>query len=56
MHPTGTDFQYELSVIISFDGVVGSIGYGDVIGNDGWTEFFVPDYDNGQIYAYTFAP
>ncbi len=56
MYPTSTDFQYKLSVIISLDGVVGSIGYGDVIGNDGWTEFFVPDYDNGQIYAYTFAP
>ena len=56
MYPTNTDFEYKLSVIISFKGVVGSIGYGDIIGNDGWTEFFVPDYDEGHIYAYTFAP
>lgn len=56
MYPTDTDFEYKLSVIISFKGVVGSIAYGDVIGNDGWTEFFVPDYDEGHLYAYTFAP
>lgn len=56
MYPTGTDFEYKLSVIISCKGVVGSIAYGDVIGNDGWTEFFVPDYDEGHLFAYTFAP
>ena len=56
MNPTDTDFKYKMSVIISCNGVVGSIGYGDIIGNDGWTEFFVPDYDEGRLYAFTFAP
>lgn len=54
--PTVADFTYNNTVIVSFDGVVGSIGFGDIIGKDGWTEFFVPDYDGNAIYGYTFAP
>ena len=54
--PTEADFTYNKTVIISVDGVVGSIGFGDIVGVDGWTEFFVPDYDGNVIYGYTFAP
>lgn len=54
--PTNTEFTYNRTIIISVDGVVGSIGFGDVIGRDGWAEFFVPDYDGNKIYGYTFAP
>ena len=54
--PSAADFTYNKTVVVSADGVVGSIGFGDIIGKDGWTEFFVPDYDGGVIYGYTFAP
>lgn len=54
--PTEADFIYNKTDILSVNGVIGSIGYGDVIGKDGWTEFFVPDYDENWIYGYTFAP
>lgn len=54
--PTVADFSYNKSVIISAGGVVGSIGFGDIVGSDGWAEFFVPDYDGNTIYGYTFAP
>ena len=54
--PTQADFSYNKTVIISAGGVVGSIGFGDVIGSDGWAEFFVPDYDGNRVFGYTFAP
>ena len=54
--PTDTDFTYKKTVILSAGGVVGSIGFGNILGDEGWTEFFIPDYDGGLIYAYTFAP
>lgn len=54
--PTDVDFSYNKTVIISVSGVVGSIGYGNIVGKNEWTEFFVPDYDENWIYGYTFAP
>ena len=54
--PSEADFSYYKTVVISAGGVVGSIGFGDIIGNDGWAEFFVPDYDGNTIFGYTFAP
>ena len=54
--PTESDFMYNKTVILSVDGVIGSIGFGDIVGDKGWTEFFVPDYDENWIYGYTFAP
>ena len=54
--PTTNDFTYNKTTIISVDGVVGSIAIGDIIGQDGWTEFIVPDYDHNELYGYTFAP
>lgn len=54
--PTNADFTYNKTVIISVNGVVGSIGYGNIMGKNEWTEFFVPDYDENWIYGYTFAP
>ena len=54
--PTDKDFVYNTSVVLSVNGVVGSIGIGDIIGSDGWAEFFVPDYDENRLYAFTFAP
>ena len=56
LSPTDADFTYNKTLIISVDGVVGSIGFGDIIGKDGWAEFFVPNYDGNTIYGYTFAP
>ena len=54
--PTEDDFVYNKTVVVSVDGVVGSIGFGDIIGKDGWAEFFVPNYDGNTLYGYTFAP
>ena len=54
--PTNTDFTYNKTVILSAEGVVGSIGFGNIVGEKGWNEFFIPDYDAGLIYAYTFGP
>ena len=56
LYPTGADFQYNKTVMVSTSGVVGYIAVDDVIGEDGWAEIFVPDYDDSKLYAYTFAP
>lgn len=56
LYPTDTDFSYSTEVVLSVQGVVGFVGYSNMIGAEGWNEFFVPDYDNGVVYAYTFAP
>lgn len=56
LRPTDKDFVYTQRVVLSVNGVVGSIGIGDMFGSDGWAEFFVPDYDEGRLYAFTFAP
>ena len=54
--PTEDDFVYNMTIILSVDGVVGIIALGDIVGDDGWTEFIVPDYDQNWLYGYTFAP
>ena len=51
--PLKDDFTYNMTTIISLGGVVGSIG---IFNTDGWTEFFVPNYDGNELLAYTFAP
>jgi len=55
MSPKSADFDYSIEKIISVNGVIGSIGIGD-IDNDGYVEFFVPNYDKSTVYAYTFSP
>jgi len=55
MTPGAADFDYTIETIIKVDGVIGSIGIGDVDG-DGYVEFFVPDYDKSEITAFTFSP
>jgi hypothetical protein len=55
MTPKDSNFNYDISTIVKLDGVVGSIGIGD-INNDGYNEFFVPNYDKSSINVYTFNP
>ena len=52
--PTGESFAYNRTEILAVNGVVGTVGIGEGIGPNGWTEFFVPDYDEGVVYAYIF--
>ena len=54
--PAEAEFAYNKTIITAVNGVVGSIGFGDIVGKDGWAEFFIPNYDGSTIYAYTFAP
>ena len=56
LQPTDKDFVYSMTVVLSLNGVVGSIGVDNLIGTEGWAEFFVPDYDNNKLYAFGFAP
>lgn len=51
----GSKWDYTLELIVDVHGVVGIIAAGDV-NLDGYTDLFIPDYDSGVIYAYTFAP
>lgn len=55
LRPTEQDFVYTCEEVINVGGVVGSLAIGDVDG-DGFVEFFVPDYDNGHIFAFSFGP
>ena len=48
-----SDWQYKNDEIRNENGTVGSIAYMDVTG-DGWTEFFVANYDKGYVEVYTF--
>eukprot|EP01120_Amphizonella_sp_Union-15-10_P015860 TRINITY_DN8232_c0_g1_i1.p1 TRINITY_DN8232_c0_g1~~TRINITY_DN8232_c0_g1_i1.p1 ORF type:complete len:427 (+),score=72.14 TRINITY_DN8232_c0_g1_i1:50-1330(+) len=50
-----SNWSYSSQVVILVNGTVGQITAGDVNG-DGYTEFFVPDYDHGLVYGFTFAP
>merc|ERR1712228_94469 len=50
-----SSFTYDKKVIRSVGGTTGIIAFGDVDG-DGYTEAFVPYYENGIIYVYTAAP
>jgi hypothetical protein len=44
---------YNVTVVIKVAGVIGSIAAGDLDG-DGFTDFFVPDYDQGLVYSFSF--
>eukprot|EP00053_Salpingoeca_punica_P008678 m.77565 g.77565 ORF g.77565 m.77565 type:complete len:416 (+) comp14706_c0_seq1:33-1280(+) len=55
MEPVGPNFQYNITTIIKVDGVIGAIGIGQ-FNDDNFTDFFIPNYDKGQLYLYTFAP
>eukprot|EP01084_Bolivina_argentea_P163439 284337_1 len=48
-------FKYEKEVIRSVGGTAGIMAFGDVNG-DGWTEAFIPFYEDGIIYVYTANP
>jgi hypothetical protein len=48
-------FSYNKKEIINVKGTVGALCFRDIDG-DGWLEFFVPDFDHGMVYGYTFAP
>ena len=50
------DFSYNCSVVLDAGGIVGSIGVDNLIGSEGWAEFFVPNYSKGELYSYTFSP
>jgi len=55
---TATDpqtFSYSKSIIKSVGGTSGILAFGDVDG-DGYTEAFVPYYEDGIIYVYTANP
>lgn len=53
LQPTDKDFVYSVSVLLSVSGVVGSIGLANLIGPEEAVEFFVPDYDENRLYAFT---
>ena len=44
-----------METVIYVGNTVGGISVGDVDG-DGYADFFVPNYDDGQVNAFTFAP
>eukprot|EP00483_Globobulimina_turgida_P001282 UN01284 len=48
-------FEYEKQAIKSVGGTAGIMAFGDVNG-DGWTEVFIPFYEDGIIYVYTANP
>lgn len=51
-----SDWNYQGTTFVDVGGrTIGSIAAGDVDG-DGYTEVFVPSYDEGLVYVYTFKP
>lgn len=53
-----SDWTYNVTTILPFSvsgGTVGQISVGDV-NEDGWNEFFIPTYEGGRVYGFTFAP
>ncbi len=56
LQPMDKDFTYNKTVVLAPGGVIGSIGVDNLIGSEGWAEFFVPDYTNGKLYAFAFGP
>eukprot|EP01094_Clydonella_sp_ATCC50884_P021329 TRINITY_DN4683_c0_g1_i1.p1 TRINITY_DN4683_c0_g1~~TRINITY_DN4683_c0_g1_i1.p1 ORF type:complete len:449 (+),score=144.29 TRINITY_DN4683_c0_g1_i1:42-1349(+) len=50
-----TDWRYSRQDVLFTGCTVGEISVGDVDG-DGYSEFFVPAYEKGTVFAYTFAP
>ena len=53
LQPTDQDFVYNTTLLLSVNGVVGSVGLSNLIGPEKWVEFFVPDYDENRLYAFT---
>jgi len=49
------DWSYTIETIIFVNNTVGGISVGDVEG-DGYADFFIPNYDDGEINAFTFKP
>merc|ERR1712126_465286 len=51
------NWQYDMETIVNEGdrNIVGSLSVADVDG-DGYTEVFVPSYDFGQIYVFSFSP
>lgn len=55
---TSTDtktYAYDLDTLVEMKGTVGALCFDDV-DNDGWQEVWVPDYNNGKIEMFNFAP
>ena len=55
LEPTDKDFVYNMTVLVSVDGVVGSVGLANLISPEGLVEFFVPDYDENRLYAFVMS-
>ena len=53
--PSEEDWSYSITTVLEGHATVGQITVADVNG-DGYVEFFVPLWDSGLIYGYTFAP
>lgn len=51
----GKRFEYELTIVVDTGATVGAVALADVDG-DGFTEVFIPAYDTGLVYVYTYAP
>lgn len=52
--PSTTDWTYTVTLLHDCGCTVGQLGVGDVDG-DGYSEVFIPCYDDGSVAAYTFA-
>lgn len=50
-----SDWEYTVERIVNVHNTVGMIAVADV-DMDGYSEVFVPNYDDGLIYAYTYRP
>lgn len=48
-------WKYSVTTIINAQATVGEIAFKDIDG-DGYVEFFVPAYDTGVVYAFTYGP
>jgi hypothetical protein len=46
-------YAYNITVALQVAGVIGNIAAGDVDG-DGYLDFYVPDYDQGLLYSFSF--
>lgn len=55
MTPTDHDMHYDVDTIKDMGGTVGALCFADLDG-DGWNEVWIPDYDNGLIELFNFAP
>jgi len=55
LSPTDTDFKYTKDLVYQFEGTVGYPAVGDV-DDDGYNEFFLPDYEHDLVHLYTNCP